>query len=98
MNKHIFCPHCKSESEPEVIKKHFSNNPDLPFHLQAFCRSCGCYIKNMPQHTVPVFHFGKHKGTTIADVGRVDKPYLEWMLKQDLKPTLRKNIEEVMNG
>lgn len=97
MQQAILCPICKIESEPEVVKKHFSDNPDLPFHLQAFCRHCGSYIKNLPQHTIPIFHFGKHKGATIADVGRVDKAYLEWMVQQDIKPTLRKNIEAVLN-
>ncbi|MCC6156100.1 MAG: hypothetical protein IT367_20210 [Candidatus Hydrogenedentes bacterium] len=42
----VTCPHCATVAEPDLGWQVFDNGT---VHLRAECRSCGRYIKFMPQ-------------------------------------------------
>jgi len=68
----LHCPHCNTVGDVATIMK--SNQ------LTAWCKECGCFIKNIPYETQEdaKFHFGKLKGTKIANCG--DIGYMKWYL------------------
>ena len=87
----IICNHCIKQVEPVTEKIPL---PAGGFHLKASCPICGMYIKFL-SHSIPEFHFGKHKGELMADVWETNPEYMQWLLSQeDIRPTLKKQLEE----
>jgi uncharacterized Zn finger protein len=46
----LMCPHCKAVDFPVVKKKEFENIYGKQFHLEARCKACGKFIKNLKQN------------------------------------------------
>jgi len=45
-----------------------------------------------------VFAFGKQKGRALSEVARVQRDYLEWILKQDFPEDARQLVEKALRG
>jgi uncharacterized protein (DUF3820 family) len=45
-----------------------------------------------------VFAFGKQKGRALSEVARVQRDYLEWILKQDFPEDARSLVEKALRG
>lgn len=84
------------EEKIKITEVTFKNNTK---HLERRCGDCNKHLDYAPHETdvrKRRIHFGKYKGKTLEEVGRSDRPYLEWLYKQqDLKPSLRAQIEEL---
>jgi len=91
----LICPKCfKKQSETEAL---VNKNP-LPsggYHLIARCCQCNAFLKNLPHSEGSnKLYFGKHKGKFISEVAKTDYGYLEWLLSQDIKESLKQKIHE----
>tara|TARA_Y100000361_G_scaffold152742_1_gene172911 strand:- start:1203 stop:1454 length:252 start_codon:yes stop_codon:yes gene_type:complete len=57
-------------------------------HIRVECIDCSRFIrykqKELGEDTI--LHFGKHKGSRVKDI---DKEYLKWLHKQDIKQNLK---------
>ena len=91
-NPILKCPHCNTVGDVATIMK--SNQ------LTAWCRECGCFIKNIPyKNTDEIkFYFGKYKGELINKC--TDLEYLRWFSTLDkhsekIKKALSDRIKEI---
>lgn len=92
--KMIVCKQCGYCQEEPLIKR--IALPNGGFHMSAYCSGCGEYIQHIKQ-AEPVLHFGKYKGKRIIDIATSDPGYLQWLVEQDIKVGLRKNITEALS-
>jgi len=91
----IVCKNCGSIDDYTVIEK--SNQ-----HT-AYCKSCGKYIKNIPQSKTEhlKMYFGKFKDKLISEVD--DEQYLDWVLRTNTtlnykyRTAIQDRINEIQN-
>lgn len=92
------CNQCKWEATKDDVSLVRVALKSGGYHLKASCPDCGSFIKFIG-HEEPMLHFGKHRGKTITQVAKVDKPYLKWLGGQGwlrnnkLKAAIRECIE-----
>ncbi len=46
---------------------------------------------------IPVFNFGKHKGTAVTEVFRKEPQYYDWMMQSDFALNTKQCISEILN-
>jgi hypothetical protein len=97
MREALYCGWCSLDvSEPDTETIPLLNGG---FHIKATCPKCHGFLKFLPTGTPRKLYFGKYNGELIADIAKNDLPYLKWLLeRQDLKPKLRREIEEAIGG
>jgi hypothetical protein len=65
--------------------------------MVARCHLCNAFIKNLPHSEgSDKLYFGKYKGKFMCEVADTDKRYLEWLLSQDIKETLKAKIRDAI--
>jgi DNA polymerase-3 subunit epsilon len=90
----------------EVLEAQLARYPDLPRTIEAL----DAYCYPVPAGAVDrggkfvlrdgevVFAFGKQKGRALREVARVQRDYLEWILKQDFPEDARLLVEKALRG
>jgi DNA polymerase-3 subunit epsilon len=90
----------------EVLEAQLARYPDLPRTIEAL----DAYCYPVPAGAVDrggkfvlrdgevVFAFGKQKGRALREVARVQRDYLEWILKQDFPEDARMLVEKALRG
>ena len=62
------------------------DNQNKPFSLAEVQKVIHDEIKTLEERKASqpkdTFHFGKYKGKKIEDVAKIDKPYIEWLIRQ----------------
>jgi len=94
------------EAAIEVLDAQLSRYEDLPrdvSSLEAWCNPVpegavdrsGKFVLRDGQ---VVFAFGKQKGRSLAEVARLQRDYLEWILKQDFPDDARALVSDALSG
>jgi DNA polymerase-3 subunit epsilon len=90
----------------EVLESQLNRYPDLPRTVEAL----DAYCFPVPPGAVDrggkfvlregevIFAFGRQKGRALREVARVQRDYLEWILKQDFPDDARLLVEEALKG
>tara|TARA_Y100000114_G_scaffold138331_1_gene141234 strand:- start:8207 stop:8464 length:258 start_codon:yes stop_codon:yes gene_type:complete len=78
---------------PNIIEEYqtFKNGTK---HLRRSCRDCNKFLGFVQQELSDdyVLHFGKYKGNRVKDI---DREYLIWLHKQDIKENLKNLIAKI---
>ena len=89
-----------------VLDAELGRYPDLPRSVEALDAWCN----PVPEGAVDrsgkfvlregevVFAFGKQKGRSLREIARVQRDYLEWILKQDFPEDARALVEKALLG
>jgi DNA polymerase-3 subunit epsilon len=90
----------------EVLEAQLRRYPDLPRTVDAL--DAFCYPvppgavdrggKFVLREGEVVFAFGRQKGRALSEVARVQRDYLEWILKQDFPEDARTLVERALRG
>jgi DNA polymerase-3 subunit epsilon len=95
-----------AEASLAVLGAQLTRYPDLPRSiddLDAWCNpvSPGAVDRSgkfVLREGEVVFAFGKQKGRALREVARVQRDYLEWILKQDFPEDARSLVENALRG
>lgn len=90
----------------EVLESQLARYPDLPRTVEALDAFCfptpagavdrgGKFVLREGE---VVFAFGRQKGKALSEVARVQRDYLEWILKQDFPEDARTLVEAALRG
>jgi DNA polymerase-3 subunit epsilon len=94
------------EASIDVLEAQLRRYPDLPRDvaaLEAWCHptppgSVDRGGKFVLREGEIVFAFGKQKGRALSEVARIQRDYLEWILKQDFPEDARTLVERALRG
>jgi len=90
----------------DVLEAQLARYPDLPRTVEALDAFCypvppGAVDRSgkfVLREGEVVFAFGRQKGRALRDVARVQRDYLEWILKQDFPEDARALVEKALRG
>jgi len=90
----------------DVLQAQLRRYPDLPRTIEALDAFCNPAPpgavdrggKFVLREGEVVFAFGKQKGRALTEVARVQRDYLEWILKQDFPEDARALVEKALRG
>lgn len=90
----------------DVLEAELARYPDLPRtvdELDAWCNPLPAGAvdrggKFVLREGEVVFAFGRQKGRALSEVARVQRDYLEWILKQDFPDDARALVERALRG
>jgi len=90
----------------DVLEAQLGRYADLPHGvdaLDAWCRPVPAGAvdrdgKFVVREGQVVFAFGRQKGKTLSEVARVQRDYLEWILRQDFPEDARALVEQALRG
>ena len=94
------------EASIEVLEAQLQRYPDLPREVDALDAWCNPAPKGavdrggkfVLREGEVVFAFGKQKGRSLSEVARVQRDYLEWILKQDFPEDARTLVAKALKG
>jgi len=90
----------------DVLEAQLQRYPDLPREVAALDAWCNPVPpgavdrggKFVLREGEIVFAFGKQKGRALSEVARIQRDYLEWILKQDFPEDARTLVERALRG
>mgnify|MGYP003525310854 FL=1 len=94
----IICKKCgliHRLGETKIKKNYLSNGG---YHEKAYCENCGTFLKNLPHAKPAKLYFGKYKGGFINVIAKKDSSYLQWLIKQEIKISLKNSIIEALEA